>query len=136
VWQFYPYENGLVTLKATGKVVRQALERSAQCMAEPEEGSRACDSLEGAEYEIDLSRPPGRRVISLRRGGKDVTDGDVFTVALNSHRASGGGGYAMWRRAERLAEKGNVREMLVADARAQKTLRLAATGNWKVRGSR
>ena len=135
VWQSYPFENSLVTLKATGKIVREALERSADCMAESE-AYRTCDSLEGADYEIDLSRPPGRRVVFLRRGGKDVADGDIFTVALNSHRASGGGGYPMWRRAERLAEKGNVREMLVADARAQKTLRLSATGNWKVRGSR
>jgi 2',3'-cyclic-nucleotide 2'-phosphodiesterase (5'-nucleotidase family) len=136
VWQFYPYENSLVTLRASGKTVREALERSAECMAERDEGPRSCDSLEGADYEIDLSRPPGRRVVFLRRLGKDVADGDVFTVALNSHRAAGGGGYPMWKRAQRLAEKGNVREMLVADARAQKTLRLSATGNWKVQGSR
>jgi len=135
VWQFYPYENSLVTLKATGKIVREALERSAECMAERDERPRSCDSLEGADYEIDLSRPVGRRVVFLRRRGKNVADEEVFTVALNSHRASGGGGYPMWSRAQRLAEKGNLREMLVSDARAQKTLRLPATGNWKVRGS-
>ena len=132
VWQLYPYENSLVTVRATGKVVREALERSAECMADNDAGPRSCDSLEGAEYEIDLSRPPRQKVVFLRRNGKDVSDDDVFTVALNSHRVSGGGGYTMWKRAQRVAEKGNVRQMLVADARAQKRLTLAPTGNWKV----
>jgi 2',3'-cyclic-nucleotide 2'-phosphodiesterase/3'-nucleotidase len=134
VWQFYPYENSLVTVRATGRVVRQALERSAGCAADPNERLRACDTLEGAEYEIDTSRPEGRRVVFLRRGGKEVTDDDVFLVALNSHRASGAGGYAMWKRAERLRETGNIRRMLVADARARKRLALQPTGNWKLAG--
>ena len=135
VWQFYPYENSLVTVRTTGRTVREALERAADCMADPDEGPRSCDSLEGAEYALDLSRPPRKRVVYLRRGGKDVADEDVFTVALNSHRAAGGGGYGMWKRAERVAEKGNVRQMLVADARARRSLTLAPTGNWKASGS-
>ncbi len=48
VWQFYPYENSLVTVKATGKLVREALERAASCMADAGERGRDCDSLEGA----------------------------------------------------------------------------------------
>ncbi len=132
VWQFYPYENSLVTVKATGKLVREALERAASCMADAGERGRDCDSLEGAEYEIDLSRPAGKRVVSLRREGKDVADEDVFTVALNSYRASGGGGYPMWKRAERVREKGSLRDMLAADARAARRLDLSPTKNWKV----
>ncbi|MET0621200.1 MAG: bifunctional UDP-sugar hydrolase/5'-nucleotidase [Thermoanaerobaculia bacterium] len=136
VWQFYPYENSLVTVRATGKIVREALERSAECISDPDERPRSCDSLEGAEYEIDLSRPPRQRVVFLRRGGRDVRDDDVFTVALNSHRASGGGGYGMWKRAEKVSEKGNVRQMLVSDARAHPRLTLEPTRNWKVTGAR
>ena len=40
VWQFYPYENSLVTVKATGKLVREALERAASCLAD-RRGARA-----------------------------------------------------------------------------------------------
>ncbi len=134
VWQFYPYENSLVTVKATGKLVREALERAASCLADVGERGRDCDSLEGAEYELDLARPAGRRVVFLRRAGRDVGDEDVLTVALNSYRAAGGGGYPMWKRAERLREKGNVRDMLAADARSRSRLALAATNNWKVVG--
>ena len=132
VWAFYPYENGLVTVEATGRQVRAALERAAGCLGRPEELGRNCDTLEGAEYVVDPSRPEGHRVVSLTRDGRDVADGEVFRVAINSYRASGGGGYPMWRSAKRIAETGNVRDFLAADARARKRLFLAADGNWKV----
>ena len=67
IWQFYPYENSLVTLKATGRDVRDALERSAECLADPAQRLRSCDTLEGAEYALDLRRNRGQRVVSLTR---------------------------------------------------------------------
>ncbi len=130
VWEFYPYENSLVTVKATGRLVRQALERAAACLADPAERLRDCDSLEGAAYTLDFSKPAGQRVVSLTRGGREIAADDVFTVALNSYRASGGGGYPMWKRAERVREQGNVREMLAADALSAKRLDLTPTKNW------
>ena len=132
VWAFYPYENSLVTVKATGRIVRQALERAAACLADPGERLRDCDTLEGAAYTLDLSKPAGHRVLSLTREGREVSDEEVLTVALTSYRAAGGGGYPMWKRAERVREKGNVREMLAADARAAKRLELDPTKNWSV----
>lgn len=135
VWAFYPYENALVAVEATGRQVRAALERAAGCLGRPEEFGRNCDALEGAEYAIDLSRPEGHRVVSLTRGGREVSDADVFRVAINSYRASGGGGYPMWKSAKRVAETGNLRDLLAADARARKRLLLAADGNWKVVGA-
>ena len=123
-----------MTVEATGRQVRAALERSAGCVARPSELGRNCDTLAGAEYVLDLSRPEGSRVVSLTRGGKEVADGDVFTVAINSYRASGGGGYPMWKSARRVSETGNLRDLLAADARAKKRLRLEPDGNWKVVG--
>jgi len=134
IWTFYPYENGLVTVEATGRQVRAALERSAACVARPGELGRNCDTLAGAEYALDLSHPAGQRVVALRRDGRDIADGDVLTVAINSYRASGGGGYPMWKSAKRISEKGNLRDLLVADARSKKRLLLEADGNWKVKG--
>ncbi|HEY1435629.1 MAG TPA: bifunctional UDP-sugar hydrolase/5'-nucleotidase, partial [Thermoanaerobaculia bacterium] len=131
IWAFYPYENSLVTVEATGRQVRAALERSAGCVARPDEFGRNCDTLAGAEYVLDLSKPSGRRVAFLRRDGREIADDEVFTVAINSYRASGGGGYPMWKSAKRLTEKGNLRELLVADARSKKRLLLKADGNWK-----
>lgn len=132
IWQFYPYENSLVTVKATGREVRDALERSAECLADPTQRLRGCDTLEGAEYTLDLSRKKGQRVVSLTRGGRAIADTDSFTVALNSYRAAGGGGYGMWKRAVRLRETGSLRDLLIADARAKKRLKLEASRNWRV----
>ena len=135
IWAFYPYENGLVTVEATGREVRAALERSAGCVARPGEFGRNCDTLEGADYVLDLSRPEGRRVASLTRGGREIGDDEPVRVAINSYRASGGGGYPMWKNARRISEGGNLRDLLVADARARKRLCLEADGNWKVVGA-
>ncbi len=65
----------------------------------------------------------------MTRGGREVGDDERFLVAINSYRASGGGGYPMWKSARRVSETGNVRDLLVADARAKKRLRLEADGN-------
>ena len=40
----------------------------------------------------------------------------------------------MWKAARRVSETGNVRDLLVADARAKKRIRLEADGNWKIVG--
>ena len=55
------------------------------------------DVVHGAEYVLDLSRPVGARVRDLRVDGRPVAPGDSFTLALNSYRQEGGGGYAMLR---------------------------------------
>jgi 2',3'-cyclic-nucleotide 2'-phosphodiesterase/3'-nucleotidase len=136
IWAFYPYENGLVTVEATGRQVRAALERAADCLTRRSEFGRNCDTLEGADYVLDLARPEGRRVVSLTRDGREVAGDAVFRVAINSYRASGGGGYPMWKSARRVAEKGNLRGLLVADARARRRLRLEADGNWSLAGAR
>jgi 2',3'-cyclic-nucleotide 2'-phosphodiesterase/3'-nucleotidase len=53
------------------------------------------DIIDGLEYELDLSRRAGERVVSLRFEGQPVADSDSFSMALNSYRQAGGGGYDM-----------------------------------------
>ena len=134
IWAFYPYENSLVTVKASGREIRAALERAASCLGDPAARSRNCDTLEGADYVLDPAQPAGRRVVSLKRDGREIADDETLSVAINSYRASGGGGYPMWKSATRVGETGNIRDMLIADARARKRLRLLPTGNWRVVG--
>jgi hypothetical protein len=55
---------------------------------------------------------------------------------MNAYRAAGGGGYSMWRDAKRISEGGNLRDLLIADARARKRLDLKPTGNFTVIGAR
>ena len=144
VWSFYPYENTLVTVRATGRQVREALEDAARCISgiSTQDGHPVwkrnasvwgynCDTMEGAEYALDPTRPEGKRLLYLRRGGQPVADGDVFTVAINSYRASGGGGYAVWRSCPHVSEsKASLRDLLAEDARRRGTLEFKSDGNW------
>ncbi len=135
VWQFYPYENSLVTVRATGKLVREALERSADCMADPEESSRSL-RLAGRRRVRDRPAPAGAQARGLppaRRQGRDRR-GRLHRGAQLAPRR-GGGGYGFWKRAERVRETGNVRQMLVADARARKRLTLDAHRQLEARRS-
>ena len=103
----YPYTNTLAVLEITGKVLKAALERSAEYFSRGED-ERLCvsdvflrpkvehynyDYYAGVSYVYDISRPVGERVISMRVNGQDVREEDTFTICLNSYRASGTGGY-------------------------------------------
>lgn len=103
----YPYTNTLSVLQITGAVLRQALERSAEyftrnddgtlrvsdCFLEPKVEHYNYDYYAGVSYAYDISQPVGQRVIRMTVAGKPVAPDDVFTICLNSYRASGTGGY-------------------------------------------
>ena len=144
VWSFYPYENTLVTVRATGRQIRRALETAARCVSGiGEQGGRPvwkrnpsvwgynCDTLAGADYALDPTRAERERLLFLKRKGAVVADEESFSVAINSYRAAGGGGYGVWRDCPRLSEsRRTLRELLVEDARARVTLRPAEDRNW------
>lgn len=144
IFGFYPYENTLVTIRATGKQVREALEVAARCISgitiqegkpvwerNPAVWGYNCDNLEGADYALDPTRPERSRVLYLKRDGRPVRDEDTFTVAINSYRAAGGGGYWVFRDCPRVSEsKKALRDLLVDDARRRGTLTLESNHNW------
>ncbi len=147
IWAFYPYENSLVTVRATGRQVRKALESAGRCVSgigvqngqpvwkrNPSVWGYNCDTLDGAEYALDPTRPEGNRLLFLRRNGKDVGDDESFSVAINSYRAAGGGGYDVWRDCPRIGTVGGagrgVRDLLLEDARRRRTLELKPNENW------
>ena len=94
-------------MQITGAVLRQALERSAEyftrnddgtlrvsdCFLEPKVEHYNYDYYAGVSYTYDISQPVGQRVIRMTVAGKPVAPDDVFTICLNSYRASGTGGY-------------------------------------------
>ncbi len=143
VWSFYPYENALVMVRATGRQVREALEAAGRCVSgvEVQNGQAVwkrnprvwgynCDTMSGAEYALDPTRPEGKRLLFLRRNGREIRDDETFTVAINSYRASGAGGYGVWRDCPRVSEFGSLRELLLDDARRRKTLDPRPDENW------
>ncbi|MBK5189073.1 MAG: 5'-nucleotidase C-terminal domain-containing protein [Gemmatimonadaceae bacterium] len=123
--RLYPYENTLSAVRITGAQLKSYLEYSARYYgtfgtSEPPVHSDVpgynFDIVAGADYTIDLSHPVGSRITSLSVHGKPVRDDDSFTLALNSYRRSGGGGYAMLKGApEVYTGSAEIRDLMIAE---------------------
>src|SRR6267378_922675 len=132
----YPYENTLRAVKISGQQLREYLEHSARYFRTYEPGQPIIndsvagynyDVVSGVIYNVDLSRPAGQRVRGLAYNGKIVQPTDTFTMALNSYRQAGGGGYSMVARAPVVYDKGeDIRELLVDEIRRARTIQAAA----------
>ncbi|HET7224290.1 MAG TPA: bifunctional UDP-sugar hydrolase/5'-nucleotidase, partial [Candidatus Eisenbacteria bacterium] len=100
-----PYENTLVTLRLTGAELAQVLEQSARAyldytfedgraLIQPGWPGYDVDAAEGVSYEVDLTRPPGARIVNLAWKGQPLAPDQVLTVVTTSYRANGGGNVA------------------------------------------
>ena len=68
------------------------------------------------DYDIDLRRAVGDRIRNLTVRGRPVRPTDSFTLALNSYRQTGAGGYTMLRDAPVVYDKGeNIRDLLIEE---------------------
>ena len=102
----YPYFNTLYKMEVTGEQIRSFLEHTSQYYTTQtdEQGNPVVnrgwpgfnfDMLAGVTYELDLRNQPGERVTKLMYEGEPVAMDDRFTMAVNSYRAEGGGGFDM-----------------------------------------
>ncbi|HUG28724.1 MAG TPA: 5'-nucleotidase C-terminal domain-containing protein [Gemmatimonadales bacterium] len=124
--QLYPYENTLRAIRISGADLRAYLEQSARYFSVNAAGQASFsdtipgynyDIVWGADYTIDLSRPPGQRITSLSVRDRPVVDSDTFSLALNNYRQGGGGGFGMLADAPVIYDQNeNVRDLLVEDA--------------------
>ncbi|HEX9703699.1 MAG TPA: 5'-nucleotidase C-terminal domain-containing protein [Gemmatimonadales bacterium] len=130
----YPYENTLRAVRISGLQLKAFLEHSSRYFhtfvpGQPVVDDRVpgynFDIVSGLRYTIDLSQPVGQRV-RMSWQGRAVQSADSFTLALNSYRQEGGGGYAMLQGAPVVYDRGeNLRDLLVAEIRRVGTLRAA-----------
>jgi 2',3'-cyclic-nucleotide 2'-phosphodiesterase (5'-nucleotidase family) len=144
----YPYDNTLRAVRISGADLRAYLEQSARYyrglgpdgpIVNDSVPGYNFDILSGAEYELDLARPVGQRLRTLRVNGRDVADADSFTLALNNYRQQGGGGFPMIARAPVVYDRGeSVRDLLAAVVEQQHTIRPEDyfIRNWSLTGVR
>ncbi len=105
----YIYSNTLRVLELTGAELRAYVERAA-CYFALDERGELCVSDEflrpkvqhyqyeyllGIDYVIDVHRPKGQRVISMRFSGRELRNEEKISLCVSSYRASGTGGYDM-----------------------------------------
>jgi 2',3'-cyclic-nucleotide 2'-phosphodiesterase (5'-nucleotidase family) len=140
----YPYDNTLRAVRITGTQLKAYLEHSARYFRadlldrisiNDSVPGYNYDMIGGARYDIDLRQPVGDRIRNLAVRGRAVGPDDSFTLALNSYRQTGAGGYTMLRGAPVVYDKGeNIRDLLVQEVRSREALEPADYGErgWRI----
>jgi 2',3'-cyclic-nucleotide 2'-phosphodiesterase/3'-nucleotidase len=142
----YVYDNELYAIEGDGRMVREALENAARsyrtcpeptCSRGPlTDRGRAgynFDMAQGVEYEIDLTRPEGQRVLHLRYHGAPLRDDQPLRIAVNNYRAAGSAGYSMFRGAKVVWRSGReIRDLMVEYFSARGRLPAKPDGNWRL----
>jgi len=142
----YPYENQLVVVEVDGATVKSLLEHAAEFFetAAWQDGRLVLttkptmipynfDVIEGVTYRIDPAAPVGARVKDLERNGRAVAPADRFTMAVNSYRAQGAGGYTALKGSKvvRIVSE-EIRELLIDELRKRKRISPTLDHNWVV----
>ena len=142
----YPYDNDLYVVEGDGKMVKDALENAARyylscdgprCSQLPLTNRSVAgfnyDMAQGAEYEIDLTRPEGDRIRHLRWHGAPLAPDQKLRIAINNYRAAGSAGYSMfvgakvvWRGQE------EIRDMIVHYYTDKKKLPAEVDNHWRL----
>ncbi|MEQ2041765.1 bifunctional metallophosphatase/5'-nucleotidase [Mediterraneibacter gnavus] len=115
----YPFPNTLVVLEITGKLLKEALEHSAEYFTvkegriqiserflKPKEEHYNFDFYKGVTYQIDYNRPIGRRISEIRVQKQLVSPEKTYRICMNNYRASGAGGYKMYTQGKIIRQYG------------------------------
>ena len=106
----YPFPNTLVVLEITGKILKAALERTAEYFSvkdgkigisesflNPKIEHYNFDFYRGVTYEVAYDKPKGERISKIRVNGIPIEENKKYQICMNNYRASGAGGYDMYR---------------------------------------
>jgi 2',3'-cyclic-nucleotide 2'-phosphodiesterase/3'-nucleotidase len=143
----YLYPNALAVVKVDGAGLKAWLEKAATRFntidpdkAGPQElvntgfAGYNFDTVTAPElsYEIEVTQPPGKRIVNLRLQGKPLAEGQEFLVATNNYRASGGGGFPGLDGSKTvLAAPDASRDVLIAYIKEAKRLTREANGAYR-----
>lgn len=144
----FMYPNTLAVLRLTGRDIREALEQTAAYFTVEADGALDVntayvepkllhynyDMWAGIEYELNISRPIGERVVKLMScKGQPIQPDEHYDVVMNSYRASGGGDYDMYRGKPVVKEIDIDMTELIADNIIQRAIIYAEkSSHWKV----
>ncbi|UWX98346.1 5'-nucleotidase C-terminal domain-containing protein [Arthrobacter zhaoxinii] len=146
----YVFPNTLFGVEMTGAQVKEYLEYSAKYFAQTAPGAPVdpatltnangtpdynYDMMSGVDYDIDISRPVGERIVNLSFNGAPVDPAQRFAVATNNYRQSGGGNFPHISSAPVLVnQQTEIRQLLIDYVVAQGAVDPAdfAENNWRL----
>lgn len=143
LWAIAPFEAKVARISIKGLQLKQWLEHSARAFNfchQPELFNKSIegfnyDMIDGVRYILDLSKPVGQRVVELSYKGQPVRENQTFTMAINTYRLAGEGGYM-----EAIGFKGQaesvhnstLRNLLFDYALKESTITLPRQNHWKI----
>lgn len=97
VANIYMYENTLMGVNITGKNLKEYMEWSANYYNTYKDGDLApgfnadirgynYDMFHGVNYEIDITKPSGSRIVNLTYKGEPIDENRIYKLALNNYR--------------------------------------------------
>ena len=101
----------------------------------PEKPGYLYDMFAGVDYQIDLSKPAGERIVHLTFKGKPIGDDQKLKLAVNNYR------YSSALKTQKLVEgkrswesSQSIRDMLVAYIKEHGTISPEVDDNWSITG--
>jgi 2',3'-cyclic-nucleotide 2'-phosphodiesterase / 3'-nucleotidase len=146
IYQMYPYENYLYVLQLTGRQLRDFLEYSSryymfengQIKINPNIKGYNFDIIEGINYKLDLTQDPGSRIsdLTMSKTSESIKLDGIYNVAINSYRASGGGGHIPAAKALDVPiifrSDTEIRNILIEYIKKVKTVTSSIDQNWEI----
>jgi len=103
----YPFVDDVMTFTLSGKQLREILEQSLS-------QERGLMQISGFSTRYDYARPVGQRLVSMKREGKDILPGDMFTAAAPGFLAEGGDLFTSFAESQPQASVGSVADIITA----------------------
>jgi 2',3'-cyclic-nucleotide 2'-phosphodiesterase/3'-nucleotidase len=146
IFGIYKFDNTLYKVEVTGAEMKAYMEWSAACYNQwkpgdisisfnPEKPGYLYDMFAGLDYQIDLSKPAGQRIVNVMFKGHPLADDEKLMLAVNNYRYSSGLKAQKLVAGKRCWESSNsIRDMLVAYIKEQGTLKPEVNNNWSIVG--
>ena len=125
LFELMPFDDDLVTMRMSGRQIREALEHGVS-------GRHGVLQVSGVALTYDPAALPGQRVLSVELGGKPLKDERAYTVSVNAYLADGGDGFSSFIGAADVKDRRRtVRDVLEGCARKVSRLAPPASGRLK-----
>ncbi len=147
--KIYKYDNTLMAVRITGAQLKAIMEKQAgnffnqsvpgdvTISFNPNIRLYNYDMFAGVDYQIDISKPAGQRIVNVMYKGAPLADDQVLTLALNNYRYGGlsSAGMISSKPEDLVYNKGLAIRDLISDyVTSQGTIMPVVDNNWEIIG--